>query len=236
MTTLVAMARKRGKWRRIGLALLLVGAAGAAVLWYRAKALPEWWAPPNPHDPHIVEVADRVEYQLVEQAQLVRPVEDVWGVRVQESQVNAWLASRLPKWLAHHDLAEWSEAVRIVQVRIEDGSMIVGAEVGDGLAPRVISLRLLPEIENGRLSVTADAVAIGRISIGAAPLDRAIEELREVIPGETLDDPAVAQIVETLRGERTWPAELKLADDRHVEVLELTLERGAVSAKCRTKD
>jgi hypothetical protein len=226
---------RRIRWRRLALGLLLVLVAVGVVLWYRSKARPEWWAPPNPRDPHIVQVADRVEYQLVEQAQLVRPVEDVWGVRVYESQVNAWLASRLPKWLAHHDLREWSDAVRLVQVHFDEGAVVIGAEIGDRLQPRVVSIRLVAALEDGRIAVTADSVSVGRISIGTAPIDRAVEELRDVVSSDVLDDPAVAQVIETLRGERTWPAEFKLADGRHVEVLELALERGAVSARCRTK-
>ena len=209
--------------------------AVAVVLWYRSKARPEWWAPPNPQDPHIAEVADRVEYQLVEQAQLVRPMEDEWGVRVHESQINAWLASRLPKWLAHHDLREWNEAVRLVQVHVEDGALTIGAQISGGLQPRVVSVRLVPTLEDGRLAVVADSVSVGRISIGTAPIDRAVEELRDAVTSEVLNDPAVVDIIETLRGERTWPAEFTLADGRLVEVFELTLERGAISARCRTK-
>jgi hypothetical protein len=188
--------------------------AVGVVLWYRTTARPEWWSPPDPKDPHIIEVADRVEYQLVEQAQLIRPVEDVWGVRVHESQINAWLASRLPKWLAHHDLSEWSSAVRLVQVRVDDGAIIVGAEVGTRIQPRVVSLRLVPQLEDGRISLVAESVSVGRISIGAAPIDRMIEELGEAISSDLLHDPATTQVI---------------------EVRELTLERGAISAMCRTR-
>lgn len=228
------MARTRSAWRRIALTLLIVALLVGVVLWYRSTAMPDWWSPPDPKDPHIVEVADRVEYQLVEQAQLVRPADDDWGVRVHESQINAWLASRLPKWLAHHDMQEWSNAVRLVQVRLEDGAIVIGAEVGTRIQPRVVSLRIIPELEDGRIALFADAVSIGRISIGTAPIDRIIEELGDIISSDVMNDPAVVQIVETLRGDRTWPAEFKLADGRHIEVRELTLERGAFSAMCRT--
>ena len=71
--------------------------------------------------------------------------------------------------------------------------------------------------------------------MGTAPIDRAVEELRGAVTSEVLNDPAVVEIIETLRGERTWPAEFNLADGRLVEVFELTLERGAISARCRTK-
>lgn len=221
-------------WSRLLLALLFVAVVVGVVLWFRSTARPEWWSPPNPSDPHVQEVAEKVEYQLVEQAQLVRPADETWGVRVQESQVNAWLAGRLPKWLAHHDLRDITESVRIVQVRFEDDAVIIGAEIHEGLQPRVVSVRLLPELNDGQLSLVADSVAVGTLSIGTAPIDRAIEELRGVISSEVLDSPGVVQLIETLRGDRTWPAEFKLADDRHVEVIELTLERGSLAATCRT--
>lgn len=230
------MARRRTTWGCLGLLLLAAGAIGFAVLWSRSQARPTWWKPPDPGDPHIREVAERVEYQLIEQAQLVRPQEDEWGVRVQESQINAWLASRLPKWLAHHDLEEWTDAVQLVQVRCEDGAVIVGAEVSGRLQPRVVSVRLVPELKDGRVAVVADSVSIGRLTIGTSSLDAALEELRGVISSDVLNDPDVVRAIETLRGERTWPAEVKLADGRLVDVLELTIEQGAISVKCRTKN
>jgi hypothetical protein len=215
--------------------LLLFGAVVIGiVLWSRSTSRPEWWAPPNPADPHVQEVAETVEYQLVEQAQLVRPVEEVWGVRVQESQVNAWLAGRLPKWLAHHDLRQVSESLRILQVRFEDNALVVGAEILDGLVSRVVSIRLLPSLEDGRITLATDSVSVGKLSIGTAPIDRALEELRGVVESDVLEEPGVKQVIETLRGERTWPAEFKLADGRLVEVLELSLERGRLAATCRT--
>lgn len=230
----LSVTRVRRRWRRIAFTLLFVGLLIGVVLWFRSTSRPEWWAPPNPTDPHVLEVAEKVEYQLVEQAQLIRPSEEIWGVRVQESQVNAWLAGRLPKWLAHHDLRDVTDSIRIVQVRFEDGAVIVGAEIHQGLQPHVVSIRLLPELKDGRIALTADSVAIGKLSIGTAPIDRAVEELRSVISSDVLNDPAVVQVIETLRGERTWPAEFKLADGRMVEVLDLTIERGSVRATCRT--
>jgi len=229
-----SVTRRAFAWRRILLALLLVAALAGVALWFRSTAKPEWWAPPNPQDPHVQEVAETVEYQLVEQAQLVRPAEETWGVRVQESQVNAWLAGRLPKWLAHHDLRQVTESIRIVQMRFEDGAVIIGAEIEDGLQARVVSVRLLPELADGRLALVADSVAVGKLSIGAAPIDAVLEELRDVISSEVLESPAVVQMVETLRGDRTWPAEFKLADGRFVELLEFSLERGSFAATCRT--
>jgi len=225
---------RRIRWRR----WLLLGVAAVALvvymLWQRTLARPVWWNPPDPSDPLVQEVAERVEYQLVEQAQLVRPADESWGVRVQESQVNAWLAGRLPKWLAHHDRREWSETVRLVQVRFEDGAAIIGAEVDHGLQKRVLSIRIVPALEDGRLTFVADAVSVGALSIGTAPIDRAMEELEHVMDRAVLDDPGVQQVVETLRGERSWPATFELADGRWVEVLEFTIERGAVRASCKT--
>ena len=48
-------------------------------------------------------VAEQAEFRLVEEFHKVRPVDEVWKLRIQDKAVNAWLTHRFEDWLTHED-------------------------------------------------------------------------------------------------------------------------------------
>ncbi len=225
--------RLRLFWR-ILTSLFVLAALGAGVLWLMANSAPSWYAPPDPADEQVAELAESVEYQLVERFHKIRPESEPWTVRIREGQINAWLASRMPEWIAHDQSFDWPEGLGTPQVHFsEEGvSLAVAAHLQD--TERVLVTRLTPEIVDGRLRFSVDRMGIGNLRLPGHSIDKLIGLINRISSGAALDANAAEGLADILAGEQDFDSHVDLADGRRVEIIDLALSDGVLDLTSRT--
>lgn len=213
--------------------ILLILGLGAVVLWDRAGKAPTWYDPPDPQRAEVVQAADDVEYNLLAAAQEIRTADEVWAIRVREDHINAWLAARLPEWLAHDGRGGWPASLGTPQVSLEAAGIRLGIPVDEAGAERVMSVRLVPDLRDGTLRFTMDRAWVGQVGLPGAPVSAFLELLREHA-GSSFDDPDTRAIIDLLTEERSTDPEVTLADGRRVRLENLRLGDGTLDLSCRT--
>ncbi len=209
-------------------------AAGGAVAWRMSWMAPSWWVSPVPDDAQAAALADRVEFRLTEEAHKIRE-DPVFRLRITQEQVNAWLATRLPDWVAHRSGAPWPPQLGLPQVRLGKGTASVGIDVMTESGRRVVVADFRPRIRGGRLEFPIASVGVGRVRIPGASAAALVDRLRGPLSAELADDEVMDALSEALRGERHLDPVLRLSDGRTVELLEVSCEDGAIVLRCRTK-
>ncbi len=212
--------------RRIGLALLILLGLAALWLWHLSTLGPAWYAPPNPHDQTVIALADTVEYRLVEEVQKLRPAQDNrWTLRVRQQQINAWLAARLPKWIAHEHGSEWPSKLGTPQVRIEADGLSVALPVIEGGGQRIFVARIIPQLADGQLKVQVERIAVGRIGLRGESIANLLAMLADHAP-QLMDDPQVRSIIDALEQRDSIKPEFELSDGRRIQLLNMRLADG----------
>ncbi len=221
--------------RRAILTLAVLGLlAAAVVVWELSWQKPTWWAPPEPADARVAEVAQQFEYSLIEQAHTVRADDELWSVRIHDRHVNAWLASRLPSWLAHSQELEWPGGFGQPQVRFEPGGVTVAIELAGKGRQRFVAVRLVPTMVADQLRLVVDEVSLGKLTIPGKPIGEVMARLKEAAPSGFVDDPAVQLAMQWLLEGRLLDPVATLADGRIVRLVAVRCEQGAVVMRCRT--
>lgn len=141
---------RQRRLRRLAIAMLCVASillTAAGALYWLSLAPPSWWKPPNSGDEEASAIADALEAYLVTEANRVRPSASPggpdsyrsaeWDVIVGEEEVNAWLATRLPRWAASRGKTD-----RLVQLHFRESGLSIGTRLGN--TPRVVSAELAP--------------------------------------------------------------------------------------------
>lgn len=166
----------------LGLSIVVVVAILAVVAMNAAAREPAWWTLAA-HDPETVSrLAERVENAVVSEIHRGRTEGQEWSVALSPEQANAWIADRLPKWLAN--AADQPVGAPEVRVWFERGAVLVAARLGD--EQRIVTATLRPSIdEDGALWARLDGVAIGRLSAPAAGA-WAGERLAALAPSDAL--------------------------------------------------
>jgi hypothetical protein len=90
-----------------------------------ATAPPRWWSPVTV-DAAASDRAAAFEQAVVAEFTRVRPQEPEWAIRIRESDVNAWLSTRLPQWLASRELPDSG----LAQASMTTGSLRLGVQRG----------------------------------------------------------------------------------------------------------
>lgn len=220
----------------LGACALVVG--GAIAVWQMTRIAPAWYAPPPVADPAIIELADRVEYRLVQEAQQIRPDENPpWTLRIREEQINAWLAARLRKWIEREQDGEWPEHLGVPQVQLSKQGISIAVPIQSDSSQRIIVARIHPAILSGRLTLELDQVAIGRLTIPGAPLSYLSQAILD--PGTTDADHAEqsdwpTQVLRLLDGSESIEPILTLSDGRRVQLLDVHCDEGVIDLTART--
>src|ERR1041385_5952442 len=87
-------------------ALVVLIVAVAGVSWWAASSTPAYWQQIDRDDPRVVQRGAAVENFISTQATSARPDMERWSIELTQEQVNAWLATRLPMWLANQGVDE----------------------------------------------------------------------------------------------------------------------------------
>jgi hypothetical protein len=228
------MKRSRRRWGCFVLlliAILFVG--GAGWLWHQARSAPAWYAPPDPQAQAVNELAERVEYNTTVQMQKIRNAGESWTVRLEQDQINAWLAARLPEWIAHES-GDWPEEFGIPQIRIDEAGVDLAIEIGAGGRSGVLVSRLAPQIVDGRLRLNLEEAGVGRLTVSGEPAQKLIDAFERLAPGGAVGEDTVRQLLDVLSGEEGLPSLLDLSDGRRVELTALTLGQEMIDIACRT--
>ncbi|MEY3027426.1 MAG: hypothetical protein RL136_2362 [Planctomycetota bacterium] len=146
----------------------------------------------------------------------VRPEGEEWAIAVDPADINAWLATRLPKWIDHDPaLAPLADAVDLRVASIRDA--LVVEDAGRALGDAVLSLPVEPRLEGDRLHLSIGTARIGRLPVPGS--GSAIASL--------LGD-GLAQLA-------AGPARIPLADGRAVELRAIECDPGRIALLFRTR-
>lgn len=203
-------------------ALLLLGAAA----WWLAGLTPAWYRPPDPNNAATAQLGEAAEYRLVEEFQKIRPEDEVWRLRIPEDAINAWLATRLPRWLAGQDV-QWPAHLGPPQVHITPAGIEV-AIASDDFGGRIGRFRAGPAITGDRLTLESPTLGFGRLPL-PLPASWIQQDLQDALAGT--DD--LGFLVALLQGDAI-DAAIPLVDHRHIRLHLITLEPGACVLKATT--
>ncbi len=213
--------------RRVPLrsALLAVGTLAAALFLLAIVQMrpPAWWAPVAPSDA-MAERAERFEQAIVSEMHRVRDSEAPWAVRVRESDINAWLAARLPLWCEHAGI----ERIGPAQVRLTPATIDIGLETHD--LPAIAVARFRPSIEATALRPSLEAASLGRLSLPILG-DHAIRSAAIAL-GDAEGD-LRATLVRALRDESV-SSTFELGDGRRVRLRDLEVRDGELLLEFET--
>ena len=213
--------------RRLGLAVAAV-LVPALVLFLAISIPPSGWSP-VPADPAAAELrGEALERFLSAEFSQVRPDDAPWAIRLREDDVNAWIATRLPKWEANagHPPSPAAE----VRFRAGEVRMRVTLD-GFGVDP-VLEAGLAPAVVDGpggtALTLRLRSVSLGRLPLprfGASLITASLEAagLRSMTPS------AVSAVTED-----RFAVDYGLSDGRTVRLDAIAVEEGGLVLEVRT--
>jgi hypothetical protein len=220
--------------KRLVFALVTAIVVMTVVIGSVSRTVPEWYQPPSPQNAEVSRLAERVEYRLVEETRKIREPEDLWTLRVREEQINAWLATRLPEWIAHEQGVQWPPQLGTPQVRVDRGHVALALPVGDDAYRRVVVARLGAEVRDGGLWLSLERVQVGRLAIPGDPLDTLLAMARRTPLQDQIDGTAWKPVLDVLSGREPLEPMLELGDNRRVELMDVRCRRGAIEFTSRT--
>jgi hypothetical protein len=222
--------RRRTKFLLI--TTVLLGVAGL-VLWRVTMTPPSWYRPPDVQDAAVADLAEQVEYRLVEQTQKVRPRAEQWSLRVRENQINSWLAVRLPKWIAHQGDADWASRVGTPQVRLEPGVISVAVPLLEGALSRTVVVSAELQLTDGTLHARLSRVALGGMSLPGERLANLLRIASPLIP-RTINAREITSALQQLDGTNPIDPVFRLSDGRRVRMLQLRIDDGLLEFTAET--
>lgn len=226
--------RWRRTARRLAVVLILLGLFG---LWLvvRIDAEPSWWQPPDASDETVVELGHGTEMDVIAAVHRIRPAADpVWHYRLRNDNMNAWLAVNLPQWFEHREGRSWPENVSLPLVSARENGFNLGLKLPEEWGSKILAVRVLPAFEeDGRLRLTLDRVALGRVSVPGAAAEALLDVARDAFRTNA-EETDIDRIASILFGEQTLSPILRLNDGRLVRLEGIELAESSVIFTCRT--
>ncbi len=215
------------------LGLIGVGSLLLVQVWWMSGRTPSWWARAVEVGADAPERAGALERGFASALhQTDRPTP--WRVDFSERDANAWLADRLPRWLANQDL-EWPGALSTPRVRFERDRVTIGVALlhsGGRVASVSFALRVR---DDGAVVLKHARAQIGMASLPALPGRGAVTDLLRSAGHD--EDTLEATLLSALRGERALvdDASLLLEDGRRVRLLDLSPQDGRLRLTLTTE-
>jgi len=243
---------RRRRIRRLFVAagLSLVAGACGLVMFGAAlsRATPSWWRSFPREDPALASLARRVENSVQTEVFQNRASHredgllrsDPWSIRLSAEEASAWLAVRLPMWMANQkEKFRWPRELEEVQVDFAEGTLTFGARLDAARGARVLTATVWPHLdEQGRLFLPAKRVNVGRLAVPASwVLEHARGAAARCIPANLRDLPETEALVRAFEGDHALieTAVFKLGDGRRVRVLSFSLDGGMLQITCQTE-
>lgn len=193
--------------------LILVGVV-TIVTWLSWQPQ-SWYDPPDFESPDVAELADRAEFRMNEEFHKVRPIEEVWYLRVTEDAMNAWLSGRLEGWLTHDQQIEMPDEIHDPQIHVTKEGVWLAANIEiEGNTPRPLAIELWVWIDEGTMFAEPISVRLGRVPVPLSFFESAINDVQKEMRGVEAIAP--------------------LMDDREVHILGIELEENAFVLTCQT--
>ena len=221
--------------RRIVVVLLALFVIGVAFILWASNTPPAWYNPPDRHNAEAEQLADDFEYRLIEEAQKIRKPARQWTVRIRESHLNMWLATRLPQWIEHHHDMDWPPHLDTPQAHIEPDGISLAIDLRGDDSSHIVVARFMPSLNDGALSVRTTRLAVGRLAVPGDPAAKLAKRLRDARGDQSSKDESLVALVQrVLTGEDTLDPVFELSDGRRVRLVALQLHNGAMDATNET--
>ncbi len=148
--------------------LVSIVSFGIVTAGWLASYKPDWWsALPDPNSAPIISTAEAVERGVTQAIDKMPDDGREWRVELAESEANAWLAAKLPKWIAHEGV-DWPGGKVLAGVRFEPGRIVFGVEFQTDSGGRVLTASGRPHIDaDGRIVIRESQLGVGRLSLPA---------------------------------------------------------------------
>jgi hypothetical protein len=197
--------------------IALGGCASAALL----ALIPPAGRPTPP--PDAVIRGEALEQALGAAVTKVRdPAGKEWAIAIDPADINAWLATRLPKWAAHDPEFAPFAAASAVRIGSEDGAVTLETPIGPAALGLVATVQMPLELAEGEERLFVD---IGGVRIGRLPIPLA----------EAGFDSAGKFLDELQRLEARHPGRrFRLGDGRCIEVRAISCEDGRIKIRFAT--
>jgi len=217
-----------------------------------ARARPAWWTPLSLEDPAVAQGAEILENAVVSQTSLVRPSataplaagvswqSDPWSVAISQSDANAWLIARLPRWLANQDRTfEWPANTGPVQLYFRETQLRVGLRIVKDGREQIVAATATPTLdESGALWLNDCKLHAGRLGLPSEWSQSILRSsVQSYIPPAIADSDKSAKALDILTGKVPLirDASLRLGDGRRVRLLKIVVRDGRVELTCRTE-
>lgn len=210
----------------VGLAVALAVTALIILgwFWFRMRQTPEWWSPADASLQENVLLGEQLENRTLSTIHTLRDGSSKdWRIVLDEEALNAWFATRWPKWAKNQEW-NWAYDFRDVHAVIEaEGIHLALRPKPDAFA---LSLFVRPALDSSTgLSVSIEEAAVGRVSL---PVD----SIAEFVANEVNLDPGVSGL---LAGDSIQPVFASGQDGYRVRIVEFDLEPGRLTLLCRTE-
>ncbi|MBY0111476.1 MAG: hypothetical protein K2Y21_01540 [Phycisphaerales bacterium] len=222
-----------GVWLITGVAIL------SLFLYALASRTPSWFHPVNPHDPVLIDLAQRVENRVITQLYkyrgevdpATRATGEPWTLTITQDEATAWLNCKLPDWVRNlDDSATWPSEISNLQARIDPSRLWVAAALRNS---SVASFGAAPRADDRGLRLASARAGIGSLSLPASWFGGTTRSLIEHAAGK----PAAARAWDLATGAAPLSEQpsIRLEDGRRVRVLAVELTPGTLTLRCQTE-
>jgi len=244
--------RRRGLARRVVVVVSLATVSLVFIIAVLCAVLvgwtPGWWRTIDANDPAVAAAGADLENAVASELSRVRPGaaagspasargwrSDEWTVEIGVDEANAWLNTRMRKWLTNRG-ASMPDEVRQIEVAFAAGEVRIGAVVAAGDSARVVSALGRPFVdEDGGLWVRGTRLFAGRLRLPISWI--AAGQGPEWLSGELRKAPGFAATLDALAGKAPLAAApvIALGDGRVVRVVGIKAAPGLLLVTCRTE-
>jgi len=245
---LVLPRSARKLFMRGAIATIVAACISVLIALALVRSAPRWWRTILSEDPATVDLAWRVESELMQRINDHRPRPPIapgqpwrsepWMVTIDAAGANAWLNVRLPKWLANQqEKFHWPRNLSDLQVEFDADQITVGARVRSGDRHQVLTATLRPRLaEGGKLWLPASWVNLGRLAVPASwVLERAKSGAAEYVPQSLRKLEETQKLFRAFEGlEPITDRSLVRVQDRYVRIVDIRAREGFLDVTFET--
>ncbi len=158
---------------------------------------------------------------------------------MREHQLNAWLATRLRPWVAHHGsdgeaTIDWPPTVGPPQVRLSEEGLSVAVEMATGSRSRFVEAQATPKMSGGGLHLNLKGTRLGRVPVPQKPVGQVLRLLGTVTPATFVGHPMLKELLQSADGREPIDPTLMLADGRTVRLTAIRCGKGFLDLTLET--